>query len=362
MKRILITLSLISLTLVLSNNTYAQGCDAPSSDEGVQVFGYIQPELRTFFYEEGQEEVSFAFRRARIGVMGNIPYDFSYYVLLETSQFMNPEDRTGAFLLDAFVSYTRFEYFKVSLGQFKYRFGNELSQPCNGLYTINRSKSIDVLTGGIGGGNRDLGLMFLGGNKSTFLQYYASLTNGLGVHSIENNLVDNVALTGRVVIQPIEGLYLGGSYRWSKNPPVDATVLNYDTRTRYGFDAQYSFKNFTLFGEYINGVDEGSYPEGGGCGGTPTIMQGFNNSEGYYGMLVYRWNKFEPVYKFEGYSRAKGAEGSTSTTNEMDVWHTAGLNYYANDWVRLQLNYIYKTEDPNEIKNDCLLFQVQVKF
>jgi phosphate-selective porin OprO/OprP len=361
MKRILITLSLISLTLVLSNNTYAQGCDAPSSDEGVQVFGYIQPELRTFFYEE--PEVSFAFRRARIGVMGNIPYDFSYYVLLETSQFMNPEDRTGAFLLDAYVSYTRFEYFKVSLGQFKYRLGNELSQPCNGLYTINRSKSVDVLTGGIGGGNRDVGMMILGGSKSTFLQYYASITNSLGVFATENNLVDNVALTGRVVVQPIKGLYLGGSYRWSKNPPEDATVLDYDTKTRYGFDAEYHVKNFTIFGEYINGGDKGSTTDGGGCGGgAPTLVPGDQISNGYYGMIIYRWKNFEPVYKFEGFERTKSQNDVVTGEPEMDMWHTAGLNYYPNDWVRLQLNYIYKTEDPDEIKNDCLLFQVQVKF
>jgi phosphate-selective porin len=45
-----------------------------------------------------------------------------------------------------------------------------------------------------------------------------------------------------------------------------------------------------------------------------------------------------------------------------DMWQTFGLNYYPNDWTRLQLNYIYKTEDPSEIKNDCLLLQLQVNF
>ncbi len=71
--------------------------------------------------------------------MGNIPYDFSYYVLLETSQFMNP-NQNGPFLLDAFVSYNRYQYLKVALGSFKYQFGRELPMPCHGLYTINRSK------------------------------------------------------------------------------------------------------------------------------------------------------------------------------------------------------------------------------
>jgi hypothetical protein len=205
--------------------------------------------------------------------------------------------------------------------------------------------------------------MFLGGNKSTFVQYFASVTNGYGVFETEkNNLIDAVALTGRVVVQPIEGLYLGGSYRWMKNPPIDETIPVYDTKSRYGFDAEYSIRNFTLFGEYINGIDEGSYMEGGGCGGTPVTKNGYQNADGFYGMLLYRWNKFEPVYKFEGYNTKKGEEGVVGTNDNADILQTFGLNYYPNDWVRLQLNYIYKTEDPKEIDNDCLLVQLQVKF
>ena len=107
MKRIILIVSLVAFVLTFSKDVQAQGCATPSDGEGVQVFGYIQPEVRTFFYDE--PEAYFAFRRARIGVMGQIPYDFSYYVLLETSQFMNP-NQTGPFLLDAFISYTRFDY------------------------------------------------------------------------------------------------------------------------------------------------------------------------------------------------------------------------------------------------------------
>ena len=88
MKRIVIIVSLVAFGLVFTQEVNAQGCATPTDGEGVQVFGYIQPEIRTFMYED--PETYFAFRRARIGVMGTIPYDFTYYVLLETSQFMNP--------------------------------------------------------------------------------------------------------------------------------------------------------------------------------------------------------------------------------------------------------------------------------
>ena len=41
---------------------------------------------------------------------------------------------------------------------------------------------------------------------------------------------------------------------------------------------------------------------------------------------------------------------------------TFGFNYFLNDWTRLQLNYLYKAEDQEEISNDELLMQLQVKF
>lgn len=360
MKRIFIIVSLIVLGLFLTNVAFSQGCDTPTSDEGVQVFGYIQPEFDVHFGEE--TSAAFQFRRMRVGVMGNIPYDFSYYVLLETSPFLNP-NQTGSFLLDAFVSYNRFNYFKVAVGSFKYRFGRELSMACNSLYTIRRSKVVDELTGGIGGGNRDIGIMFLGGGKEDLINYYVSLTDGYGVLNVtDNDLFKGYNLTGRLTFNPIEGLSIGASGRYSINPPATADVTDDDSKMRWGVDAQYSFKNFTIFGEYIDGEDEGSYTEGGGCDGNPVTKTGIQNADGFYVMALYRYNKFEPVYKFEGYNTSKGEVGSDITTDANSYCHTFGLNIYPNDWTRIQLNYIYSTEDPAEIKNDALLMQIQVKF
>lgn len=359
MKKILIIVSLAALTLFITNNVVAQGCDTPS-EEGVTVFGYIQPELNVNFGEE--TSAAFGFRRARIGVMGTIPYDFSYYVMLEMSPIMNPNE-TGPFLLDAFVTYSRFNFFKVSVGSFKYRFGRELSMACHSLYTIRRSRSVDELTAGFTGGNRDLGIMFLGGDASNMFNYQVSVTNGYGVIDTKNNdLTKAYNVTGRVTVQPIKGLFFGASGRFSENPPSSADVTDNDTKMRWGFDAEYSYKNFTLFGEYIDGQDEGSYTEGGGCDGTPVTKTGFQNADGFYVMGVYRIGKFEPVYKFEGYNTSKGEAGSDLSNDASSFCHTVGLNIYPNDWTRLQMNYIYSTEDPKEIKNDALMLQLQVRF
>ena len=66
---------------------FAQGCmDDGGSSDGVSVKGYIQPELNTEFTGSGVEN-TFQFNRARIGFVGNIPYDVSYYVFAELSPF-----------------------------------------------------------------------------------------------------------------------------------------------------------------------------------------------------------------------------------------------------------------------------------
>ncbi|MCK5703584.1 MAG: hypothetical protein KAI29_20645, partial [Cyclobacteriaceae bacterium] len=268
------------------------------------------------------------------------------------------------FLMDAFVSYNRFKNMRIALGSFKYQFGRELSMPCHGLYTINRSKMVDELTANLNGGNRDIGLMLLGGSDTTFFTYSASITNGTGMFQTDNNLLDTYSLNGRVTIQPLKGLYFGASARTTQSPPEAEGVEDDDTKLRYGFDAQYSFKNFTLLGEYIHGKDEGSYTEGGGCGGDAVTKTGTNNANGFYVMAVYRTNSnFEPVYKIESYETIKSDGGDVPTNvEESSICQTFGLNYYPNDWTRLQLNYIYRAELPKEINNDMLLLQLQVRF
>jgi len=296
--------------------------------------------------------------------MGNIPYDFSYYVLLETSQFLNP-NQTGPFLLEGFINYHRFGGFQQSLGAFKIPFSRELAMPCFGLYTIRRSRAVNEMSANWVGGNRDLGFMLLGGSDTTLFTYQAAITNGTGVMHMENNLLNTYMLTGRMTVKPVKGLSLGLSGRYGVREPEDETVTDSDTQYRWGVDAQYSVGGFTILGEYLGGNNEGSYMEGGGCDGIPTMKTGTQESNGGYLMAVYRFNNnLEPVYKIETYKTKTGevTDTPTSLVEESSVCQTFGLNYYPNDWTRIQMNYIYAAESPTEINNDALIIQVQVRF
>jgi phosphate-selective porin OprO and OprP len=337
MRRQIITM-LFLLLVAGGGKAYSQGCAPTKSDEGVGVFGFLQPQYTTKF--ENETKGSFNFERVRIGVNGNIPYDFSYYVVLELSPFI----ANNPYLLDAFISYSRFKWAKVSLGSFKTPFGLETNTACNGLMTIMRSTATLQTVAPF----RDIGLMFMGGDASTRVQYQLGLMNGSGLGRLDNNKKKDVV--GRFLVRPFDFVQLGASFRHG----YPSYNNNEDTRTSIGAELQLKYKNFTLLTEYI--MDEGDYNRdlGGGCSGN--LIELGEKRNGGYATLAYRtpWN-LEPVFRYDFYS-----SGNKQNYEESNM--TFGLNYFFNDWTRFQLNYIYRSEPAGEQKNDALILQMQITF
>jgi len=372
MRRLLFTILFPLVVGIASVN--AQGCMEPSSStNGPTIIGYIQPEFRYEFNGDNADGTSkdastFCFRRARLGLTGNIPYDFSYYVLAEFSSFQN-----GPYMLDAFVSYNRLKpWLRISMGQFKKPFGLELSTGCQDLYTINRSKVVEELTAP----DRDLGVMlsgtsgpkkFFGLEKENIFSWYLSFTNGTGKNVFDGDMKKD--MTGRLVIAPYEWISIGGSYLFGKQKNPDVTVKAFDERMRYGADLQLKKYNFIFQAEYIFGQDKGSKLIGGGCGATPELVVGDFKSNGYFAQLMYNtpW-KIMPVLKYETYDPDMDLEDFDHSSYRVSTM-TFGLNYYPNDWTRVQLNYQYKSETSsstelvnyNEYPNDMFNLQIQVK-
>ena len=348
----------------------AQGCMDSGGDEGVKVVGYIQPQYEYQFLGQDangkdltpmhglKSNNGFYFNRARIGVVGTIPYDFSYYVMAELSPTLG-----GPYLLDAFISYKRWDpYLTVSVGQFKSPFGLELTTPCQSLHTVNRSMVVSELASPF----RDLGIMFLGSTgelfgKKDLLAYRFSITNGTGLNVMDNNKYKD--FTGRLIVTPIEGISVGASYKYGKQKPVSDT-MDPDSRQRWGVDVSVKKANFLFQAEYIDGMDKGSSLVGGGCGSTPTLVLGDFKKNGYMAMLGYMtpWN-LQPIVKFESYDPNADVD-----YNKQQDW-TIGINYFFNEWTRVQLNYVIRaeesgdtTENYHEVDNDFFVMQVQVIF
>lgn len=376
MKKILFaTLTLFALA---SSSAFSQGCMEPSgTSTGPQVIGYVQVENSTNLLgtdASGNDLTtnSFAFRKARIGVTGSIPYNFTYYVMTELSPSLN-----GPYILDAFLTWKAAgQYLKVSAGQFKSPFGLELSTACQSLYTIDRSLVVNELASPF----RDQGIMLSGGTDSLHIfgiekpnafTYSLAITNGTGLNAIDNNQSKDII--GRVAFAPCNFIQIGGSYHHGKQKNPDPTVTKADVLTRWGTDLQLK-KSFGRFGfisqsEYIFAKDDGSKMVGGGCGATPEVVQRSFKRNGFYSQLMLQtpW-KIEPVVKIQSYDPNMDLDDTDSKEYKQESW-ILGFNYYVNDWTRLQLNYLYNTEKSsatdfthyNEIKNDMLVLQLQFK-
>ena len=368
MKKILIAvLFLIMAAPILTN---AQGCIEATSDEGVQVIGYLQTQYKYLSggelgANESFEQNSFYFNRARLGVVGNIPYNVSYYVLTELSP-----THGGPYILDAFITWHGLgPWAKISVGQFKSPFGLELTTGCQFLNTINRSKVVGQLAQPF----RDMGVMVTGGTdslsvfgleKKNVFSYSFALLNGTGLNTEDKDKYKDVA--ARLVFAPFDFISLGTSYSTGKAANNDATITTPDKRTRFGVDLNFNYNNFILQAEYIKGKDEGTiYVGDGGCGGELTPVPGSAEMRGYMIQALYMtpWN-IQPVVKYESYDEDLDIDYNKVSTL------TFGFNYFINEWARLQVNYLYNVEESsetditfyNEFPNDMFLVQLQVRF
>jgi phosphate-selective porin OprO and OprP len=340
MKRLAILL-LSVIVVLFTTEVQSQGCGDAPSDEGVQVFGFIQSQYEMDFLEE--TENSFTFERARIGVQGIIPYDFSYYAVLELSPLMSSEGK--AYLLDAFVTYDRFKWARVSVGSFKTPFGLETNTPCNGLITVYRSTATLQMVAPF----RDMGMVFMGGDKNTKLNYQLGIMNGSGIGDSDNNKKKDIV--GRITYKPIDFVQVGGSFRYGypKEKHPDSV------RTTFSGEVKMNYEGATLMGEYI--MDEGAIEQtlGGGCGGGDLLELGNKRSGGWIAVAYKTQWDVEPVFKFDFFDRGNDLK-------EKETNLTFGINYYFNDWTRLQINYVYTADEPYEIPNDRFVIQLQAKF
>ena len=246
--RILFLLFLFTITSLI----YGQGCMEASSDEGVSVVGYIQAQYEVMSQDPADDTSAFTFNRVRFGLVGNIPYDISYYSMFE----MSPNKEGAPYLLDGFITYSRLDpYLKISFGQFKSPFSLELNTPCQGLHSVKRSEVVNILTSP----DRDRGIMF-SGKYGDLARYSFAFTNGTGRDNLEDN--QNKVFAGRVVFTPIEYVSIGAGYKTGTSPSTDPTVE--DEMTRMSFDAEVKYGDLLVQGEYITAEDKGSYVIGGG--------------------------------------------------------------------------------------------------
>ena len=344
-----ISIFFVMMISMLISQVQAQGCDAEDPNDSIapakiKIFGFMQPEYNYTFSDPA--ESTFKFRRARIGVRGRLFEDWTYYFMLETSPFIGGVG--SAYLMDAFVTWDKYNWARLSVGSYKQPFGKEVQTACNALITIDRAIVSDQLVVP----QRDYGISIWGGNVNTRLNYAFAIMNGSGLNKVDNN--NKKDIVGRVTYKFFDFMTIGGSYRYGF-PKLNN---NDDHRITYGGEILFDINNLHIQGEYIH--DEGAFDPGAdtGCGSEPLALGG--KRDGAYGMIWYdtKWN-LQPVFKYEFFDQDLDLKDVPYRYSER---MTIGLNYYFNKAIRLQVNYQANIETVINEDNDKFLAQIQVVF
>lgn len=308
-----------------------------TASKPIKISGYTQ--LRYQSLQENGKNDSFDIRRSRLDIKGKLTPQFDY-------EFQGEWAGSSAKLLDAVLGYTISPELRFSGGQMKLPFSLENVTSDTKMETINRSQVVEALAARkkdvIGDQNgRDIGIQANGSlfivEDRSIVDYAIGVFDGAGINASDNN--DQKDLAGRIVVHPISGLDIGGSFyrgedRWGSN-----STLN-QTRNRVGAEFAYYYKALDFKGEYIRGKD------------------GSTKKDGWYFLGGYYFipNKLQGVVKYDTYDPDRNkADNRTNIT-------TLGLNWNVNKWALLQLDYEFKDEEGTSVDNNVLSSQLTLQF
>ena len=260
MKRLVLTLlgSMMLLPLLA-----AQGEDkalfTPPKFSGFAMASYQAT------FQDGNNSNTFDLRLVRVSVEGHIRNDFYYKI---QGQINGNTSTIGSSprLVDYFMEWQKFDFFRVKLGQFKRPFTYEnpmhpidqgfmgYSQPVSKLSGFNDRIGEQPCNG------RDIGLQFQGDflkNSSgrNLLHYQVGVFNGQGVNV--KDVDEKKDIIGGMWVMPIAGLRIG-AFGWegtySRKNGAQMETLD---KHRYALSVEYKKGDLQLRSEYIHSTGRG---------------------------------------------------------------------------------------------------------
>ena len=167
------------------------------------------------------------------------------------------------------------------------------------------------------------------------------LFNGEGMNIADSN--EAKSFSGRILTHPVKGLDVGASCYsgWDKFSASKDLPSVSQSRSRIGFEANYSYKNFYIRGEYLQGKDAQI------------------NREGWYvqsGYMVVP-NKLQLLAKYDTY------DPNTANDSDLSTRYIIGFTYFFNNWAKIAANYAFCEEEKGAlVKNNYLSVQLQAAF
>jgi len=351
-------IKLLTLFLLLTgSNLWAQDTNESSTFKPTVEFnGFAQLFFSVTQSDLDEDPYGFTLRILRFTPNGQLTEKIKW-------GFQLGFDKQQFTLFDVFIDFKIDEAFSIKAGQFGAP-GARSGAYSDNLFSTTSMNMIERSTitqnwAGNSGllGYRAFGLQLHG----TFAEkkiYYAIMAHNpvatsIFTPSIKNNThshADNgLGITGRLEYSPFEGMAFGGFYATStaKNYNSNTLVFDQTDRSSYGVHFTYRKDELSMMTEYIAGeVNNEKY-------------------NGFYAEATYHFKeKIGPALRYEYYTPNDGKPDDSNLIQTNNI--TLGLNYFPAKNVKLQANYVLKSEDMetgfNEFENNIFYIHLQYTF
>lgn len=234
--------------------------------------GYVIGQYQATIKEDDNDN-TFCIRMARLALTGTIA-DFEYKLQGQVNGNTSTLGNSPR-LVDAYVEWQRYKFFKVKAGQFKrpFTFENPMNPIDQGFMgygqVVSKLSGYNDRTGEHASNGRDIGVQVQGDllpNTAgrTILHYQIGLFNGQGINTKD---VDNRKdVIGGLWVSPLAGLRIG-VFGWVGSHARDGSWTDDDGTThegtvslgqyRYALSAEYKDADWQLRAEYIHSTGYG---------------------------------------------------------------------------------------------------------
>ena len=301
---------------------------------------------------QGSED-SFRVRRARLTADGTLIEDVDFHLEADVSR--------AAALEEAEIRILTLPQANVTLGQFKTPFSMENWNSTKRLDMVERTQVVTALAP-----DKDIGIMVGGQFFLKRFGYRAAMVNGNG-HNTSGNDNDQFLYVLRLEGTPIQRL----------------PVWNQDLTVAVGANGAYS-RDSAARADAIFGVKKavGAASEGARrlAGADLSVLSGRISFK-----AEYLWGEFKPflngkrLIRTDGYyvqggwyltqrlqtlARYESFDPDKDALNNSDIrWTTLGVNYFIRGHnLRTQVNYVFKEERTDDVRDDTLFASIQLLF
>jgi len=324
-------------------------------------------------FQDGANSNSFDLRLVRASIEGRILNDFYYKIqgqINGNTTTMGSSPR----LVDYFMEWQKFDFFRVKLGQFKRPFTyenpmNPIDQGFMGYsQPVSKLAGFSDRTGMHASNGRDIGLQFQGDflkNSSgrNLIHYQVGVFNGQGINI--KDVDERKDIIGGAWVMPIEGMRLG-AFGWEGSYARKAAGQTVSLRQhRYALSAEYKKGDLQLRAEYIHSTGRGfatTYQKSAdGNDATIKTYTDKNGNEvdndkadGVYALAIV------PVVKDKLMAKARyDLYRPTASSVAAKTNYEVGLNYRFCKYLEVQTEYCF-THDRALAKPDYSTVFVQV--